>query len=107
MDPIGLRSILIETRNFAPDNCAVVEGCVDGTGSRRLLRFDTITPNVGAGEVFVGNPADNPTMIYSQCHNHYHFTQYADYRLLDMQGNTVAHGHKQAFCLDLNEIRTT
>lgn len=100
VDEADLRqSVEIETKNFAPDNCAVVEGCIGGTGQRRLLRFNTTTPNLGPGDVFVGNPSGNQTMIYSQCHNHYHFQDYSDYRLLDMQGNLVARGHKQAFCL--------
>jgi hypothetical protein len=92
-------SILIETKNFPPDNCAVFEGCVDGTGDRKLLRFNTTTPNYGPGDVFLGNPQGNPNFVYSSCHNHYHFSEYADYRLLDMAGNIVARGHKQAFCL--------
>jgi hypothetical protein len=92
-------SLLIETKNFTPDNCAVVEGCVDGLGNRKLLRFNTVTPNIGSAAVFLGNPIGNPEFIYSACHMHYHFQEYADYRLLDMGGNIVARGHKQAFCL--------
>jgi len=93
------QSLLIETQNFGGDSCAVVEGCVDGTGQRKLLRFNTTTPNYGPGDVFLGNPVGNPEFVYSSCHRHYHFTEYADYRLLDMGGNIVARGHKQAFCL--------
>jgi hypothetical protein len=92
-------SVMIETKNFTPDNCAVFEGCVDGTGNRRLLRFNTTTPNYGPGDVFLGDPRGSSTFEYSSCHNHYHFKEYADYRLLDMGGNIVARGHKQAFCL--------
>jgi hypothetical protein len=92
-------SVQITTQNFAADNCAVVEGCVDGTGARRLLRFNTTTPNYGPGDVFLGDPTESDTFVYSQCHDHYHFMEYADYRLLDMSGNIVARGHKQAFCL--------
>jgi len=92
-------SLLIETQNFPPDHCAVVEGCVDGTGNRKLLRFNTVTPNFGPGDVFLGDPVDNPAFEYSACHNHYHFVNYASYRLLDMSGRVVARGHKQAFCL--------
>ncbi|HSQ01483.1 MAG TPA: lysyl oxidase family protein [Candidatus Dormibacteraeota bacterium] len=92
-------SVLIESKDFPPDNCAVFEGCVDGTGNRKLLRFNTTTPNYGPGDVFLGNPQGNPNFVYSACHNHYHFSEYADYRLLDMAGNIVARGHKQAFCL--------
>lgn len=92
-------SIQLQTQNFTAASCAVVEGCVDGLGARNLLRFDTVTPNLGPGDVFLGNPIGNPNFVFSDCHMHYHFEQYADYRLLDMSGNIVARGHKQAFCL--------
>ena len=92
-------SLLIETQNFPADHCAVFEGCVDGTGDRKLLRFNTTTPNYGPGDVFLGDPRGSASFEYSSCHNHYHFKEYADYRLLDTSGNIVARGHKQAFCL--------
>lgn len=92
-------SLLINTQYFEPGHCAVYEGCVDGTGDRRLLRFNTTTPNYGPGDVFMGDPRGSSTFEYSSCHDHYHFREYADYRLLDMSGNIVARGHKQAFCL--------
>jgi hypothetical protein len=93
------RSARIQWQDFPADHCAVVEGCVSGTGRRKLLRFDTTTPNYGPGEVFVGDPRNNARAIFSSCHHHYHVQDYADYRLLDMAGNMVARGHKQAFCL--------
>jgi hypothetical protein len=92
-------SLEIHTKNFRSDDCAIEEGCVDGPGTRRLLRFDTVTPNLGPGDVFVGDPSGNSDFVFSQCHAHYHFEDYADYRLLDMDGNVVRLGHKQAFCL--------
>ena len=48
-------SLLIETQNFPAGHCAVFEGCVDGTGDRKLLRFNTTTPNFGPGDVFLGD----------------------------------------------------
>jgi hypothetical protein len=92
-------SWIISEKNFGANHCAVFEGCVSGTGPRKLLRFNTTTPNLGPGDLFIGNPVTNPSMIFSQCHQHYHFEDYADYRLLDMEGQLVARGHKQAFCL--------
>jgi hypothetical protein len=92
-------SIEIQTQDFTQSSCAVVENCVDGLGERTLLRFDTVTPNLGPGDVFLGDPVGNPEFVWSPCHMHYHFQEYADYRLLDMAGNIVARGHKQAFCL--------
>jgi hypothetical protein len=92
-------SVVIESQFFGQGHCAIVEGCVDGPGQRKLLKFNTTTPNHGPGDVFLGNVVGNPNFIYSACHDHYHFEDYADYRLLDMAGNIVARGHKQAFCL--------
>jgi hypothetical protein len=92
-------SWIVDQQFFAPDHCAVFEGCVAAPGNRTLLKFNTTTPNHGPGDLFLGDPRNNPEMIYSECHQHYHFEDYADYRLFDMQGNLVARGHKQAFCL--------
>lgn len=83
----------------APDACTLYEGCVNGTGWRTVLRFDTKTANVGAEDLVLGVPANHPDLYtYSPCHEHHHFDDYAVYTLLD--GNqVVASGHKQAFCL--------
>jgi hypothetical protein len=98
-------SLSIETQNFGPDSCAVAEGCVDGFGPRKLLRFTTVTPNFGPGDVFMGDPVDNPQFVYAECHRHFHFEEYAMYRVRDMSGQIVARGHKQAFCLvDLFQV---
>jgi hypothetical protein len=99
------QSVRITTENFGRGHCAFIEGCLGGTGARRLLRFSTMTPNYGPGDLFVGDPSGNPDFVFSECHAHFHFSDYADYRLLDMQGNLVARGHKQAFCLiDLERV---
>ena len=92
-------SIDIHHETFAADSCALVEGCVDGSGDRRLLAFDTQTPNIGQADVILGDPTGQPGFEYSDCHGHYHFEGYAIYQLLDHGGNVVRTGHKQAFCL--------
>lgn len=100
-------SVMFQTRNFPAGDCALVEGCVSQPGIRRLMRFSTVTPNVGAGDVFFGDPRAGGNFIYSACHQHYHFNGYASYRLLGSGGQVVASGHKQAFCLiDLEPIRS-
>ncbi len=93
-------SAYTQTREFAANDCAVEEACVVGPGTRRLLRFATHTPNVGTADLIVGSPQINPEKFeWGACHGHYHFSQYAAYRLLDAQGTVVATGHKQAFAL--------
>jgi len=89
----------VEVVDFPPDSCEIFEGCVGGAGKRTLLRFDVRTPNIGQGDLFLGTPENNGLFQFSQCHGHYHFTSYADYRLFDAGGAEVAFGHKQAFCL--------
>jgi hypothetical protein len=93
------RSIRIETARFNADSCAVIEGCVNATGRRKLMRFSVFTPNIGTADMFLGNPEGNPLFEYSECHHHYHYNGYASYELLNSSGTTVVIGRKQAFCL--------
>ncbi len=71
-------------------------------GSRRLLRFDTGTANVGTADLVVGKPdLLSACFQYSDCHQHYHFQGFSHYTLYQADGKTVAAaGHKQSFCLD-------
>jgi hypothetical protein len=93
----------IVDRYFAPDSCEIFEGSVNAPGYRRILRFDTVLINGGDGDITIGSPTD-PTGPYysifesSPCHGHYHIKDFADYRLLNLDGSVAALGHKQAFC---------
>lgn len=95
----------IEYQYFPEDDCALVEHCVGGPGIRRLLRFDTWTPNQGDADMYLGRTPATGTSSelfeWSTCpsHNHHHFNSYAAYELLDGAGTVAAEGHKQAFCL--------
>jgi len=82
-----------------PDSCILLEGCVGGTGMRTIMRFDTVTPNIGSEDLALGVPANEPDIFhFSDCHGHYHFDEYARYELSDAVG-IVEVGRKQAFCL--------
>lgn len=95
-----LASIYTQTLDFAPDACPVIDGCLPEGGTRRLLRFDTITPNLGDADFFVGNATDNPELFEpSACTGSFLFANYARYRLLDSKGVEVGTGHKSAFAL--------
>ncbi len=90
----------VDWRDFPADDCALVERCVDAPGVRRLLRFDTWTPNTGTADMYLGVPTmTSPYFEYAACHMHYHFNTYAEYDLIAADGSIVARGHKQAFCL--------
>jgi len=96
-----LASIEIDTRTFQPNDCALFEGCIAQPGTRRLLRFDTGTANVGNADIQVGNPTQNACFSFSQCHQHYHFKGVGQYTLYQADGTTVAAvGHKEGFCLE-------
>ena len=74
--------LLVTQERFSATDCAVMEGCVTGKGNHQLLRFTSATPNVGKGDLVIGDPLQCPDLFaQSQCHNHLHFKQYADYRV--------------------------
>ena len=89
----------LETQTYGADACVINEGCVTTSGTRRLLRFPTVSINQGQRDVVLGPPS-NPTIFqFDTCHGHYHFEAYASYRLVDANGTPVGFGHKQSFCL--------
>jgi len=95
----------IVDRYFAPDDCAIAEGVVGGTGYRRLLRFDTVLMNRGDGDLVVGDRSDpnNPYaqyFVYHPCHGHYHIKNFSIYELLTPDGQLVVAGTKQGFCFE-------
>lgn len=103
----GLENNRIIYRYIAEDSCAIAEGCVSGTGWRRLLQFDASVHNLGAEALDIGNVdyylegtgtplGDHNIFQYSDCHQHYHFSHYGDFVL--ESGDGVL-GNKQAFCL--------
>jgi hypothetical protein len=91
-------TVRAQNQIFSADDCELLEGCIGAAGTRRLLRFSTVTANVGAGDLYFGPPESNPAFEYSVCHGHFHLAGYATYELVDGAG-TVLTGHKQAFCL--------
>jgi hypothetical protein len=71
----------VTVQNFTANSCAVREGYAT-PGSNVLLRFTFTTPNRGPGDLIIGAVADHPEWFtFAQCHNHFHFNEYADYRL--------------------------
>lgn len=82
-------------------SCAVAEGCVSGTGTRKLLRFSVEAVNQGQGLLSVPPPDTRPDLfLFSGCHGHYHFNGFATYSLLDLEGKEVVAGRKQAYCME-------
>lgn len=98
-------TIQVQEVNFDANACELMEGCIGAAGARLLLRFTTVTANLGTGDLYFGPPEQNPLFEFSACHGHYHFSGYADYELVDGNGVVVS-GHKQAFCL-LDTLQVT
>ena len=95
--PAASPSVVIRT--FGSNDCEVVEGC-ETVGTHWLLTFTSETRNIGNGDLAIGNPATNSLFNWASCHGHYHFEQFADYSLLNTNGDVVSVGHKVGFCLE-------
>jgi len=86
------------------DQCFISEGCLGGVGNRQIIRFTTQISNIGNQDFYVGVP---PTSLNEQtelwefdfCHGHWHYEGYAEYNLLDSNGNPTPVGFKNGFCL--------
>lgn len=88
----------IDYVDVAADDCYIVEGCVGGAGRRKVLRFGTMIGNLGTADFNLGSaPGDGFT--FNECHQHYHYEDYANYTLMELNGDTAAQGHKNGWCV--------
>jgi hypothetical protein len=104
-------SAIVTEDTFATDDCEVIEACIGGPGTRRLLRFDAVIANVGTADLIVGPPpapgVSDAIFVWSACHQHHHVRGFAEYALLGPDGGVVVVGRKQAFCVeDSTAVRT-
>ena len=96
--------------DFPADFCSVIEGGVTA-GTHKVIRFTVTTPNIGEGDVFVGSPlahmdpngdgnfADADGLFeFASCHHHFHFSHYAEYKLIGSDGRTWK-AAKVGFCM--------
>jgi hypothetical protein len=101
---------LVRVEDFSPGLCSVEEGNL-AAGEHPVLRFTVTTPNVGDADVFIGSPlqhmdpngdgsfADRDDMFeFARCHDHFHFRNYATYRLIGPDG-TEWRAAKRGFCM--------
>lgn len=96
-----LKEMFLQDVTFPSTSCSLVEGCVGGTGMRRLLRFTSTGLNQGA-DFSPPAPKTHPDLFaFGNCHQHYHYKSFAMYQLLDATGTTVLHnGNKSAYCME-------
>jgi hypothetical protein len=98
--PEGLANNRITYRYIEPDSCALVEGCVTGSGWRRLLLYDASIENASPVELAVGAVDDESPFVqrnvfeFSACHEHYHYSHYGNFSYGE------APGEKRAFCVE-------
>ena len=96
-----LPTVEFEWRSFEGSSCGIAEGCVPGPGRYLLMRFSTDILNQGLAGFKPGDPATQPDLFqYSACHQHYHFSGFANYTLLSLDGRTVLKGRKQSYCME-------
>jgi hypothetical protein len=95
-------------KSIGSDDCTLQlsDRCVDGPGTRRLLRFSVLALNKGTADLFLGTPSsDDPRFVFSQCHDHFHFESFARYELRAPGGGAVVKsGQKRSFCIE--DLRT-
>ena len=80
--------VYVTEETFAATGCTVKEGCVDSPGTHLVLRFMSSTPNIGKADLVIGDPrlCLESLFRFSECHQHLHFEEYADYRLWTVAG---------------------
>ena len=93
-------SMYLDTFDADADQCTVVEGCVNGYGIRKVLRFDSYIKNIGNLDYFIGDPGTNPSQFSeNNCHGHAHYEGYAEYVLYKPNGDNTPIGFKNGFCV--------
>jgi hypothetical protein len=102
LDGEYLRATIIEgVVDASQDMCLFAEGCVTGTGLRRVIRFGTRSGNIGTSDLVIGRPEEgSPLWELDACHGHFHFEGYAQYDLVDSATSAILPiGVKHGFCL--------
>jgi hypothetical protein len=102
---------VVRDENLPANFCSVEEGGVT-PGVRRLLRIAVSTPNIGDADVYIGSPLahmdpdgdgdfDDQDGLFelAECHDHFHFQNYATYRLIDPATGKIWRAAKRGFCM--------
>jgi len=98
---IFLPTIEFQWRTFEATSCSINEGCVPGPGRYLLMRFNTDVINQGLAGFMPGDPTQEPDIFtYDECHQHYHFSGFANFKLLSLDGSTVMTGRKLSYCME-------
>jgi len=96
-----VNSLSTEVMAVDESDCYIEEGCLNGFGSRELVRFTTHILNIGELDYYIGVPSDgdNNQFEFGDCHNHWHHKGYAKYDLFTLEGQVIPIGFKNGFCV--------
>ena len=95
-------SLYASTMEVAESDCYIVEGCLNGYGTRELIRFTTHIKNIGDIDYYIGQTSNNSgtqQFEWGDCHNHWHYDGYAEYTMFTMDGESLPIGFKNGFCV--------
>ena len=100
VEPRFISSLSTGTVFAGPGDCKVNESCLNGYGTRTVIKFDTYIKNVGDLDYFIGSPSTHPGQFTTNnCHGHAHYEGYAEYRLYKPNGQVIPIGFKNGFCV--------
>jgi lysyl oxidase len=94
---------VVRVEDLPASFCSVQEGEIT-PGTHTLLRFTVSTPNIGDGDLALGDPndhiaANDGLYEFATCHNHFHFRHYALYELVDPVSGHIWRAAKRGFCM--------
>jgi len=76
------------------------EGCLKGYGRREVIRFTTRFENIGEQDYYIGAPSTASSQFtFDNCHNHFHYDNYAEYLLYNENRDRLPAGFKSGFCV--------
>lgn len=101
-DMLGTQWV-VRDENLSSTACSVIEGGIT-PGLRRLLRFTVGVANMGTTDINIGDPnvhvaAGDGLFEFAECHQHYHFRNYATYQLIDPATGRIWRSAKRGFCM--------
>lgn len=95
----------IVDRLFDESGCEFKEGAVHASGSRRIVRFETVILNSGDGDLVVGDRND-PNNQYAQsfanipCRSDYYIKDFSRYQLLSLDRTVVLAEQKSGLSME-------
>jgi hypothetical protein len=85
--------------DFPEDDGEVQDGLIP-PGRHRVIRWNGVTENIGGLPAMVPSPNMQPGLFeFHRTHDHFHYLQFMESRLLTVDGKVAAQGKKYSFAL--------